>query len=125
MLKGSIDLIDHHRLRGWAQEDAAPEKGVPLVICVNDREVGRLTAEIFREELRDAGVGNGQHGFEFKFDAALSPYVKHVINVRSEDGSDVPGSPATLTALPPPQAPGNLDRANRHTIAGWCQDSQR
>ena len=40
MLKGWIDLIDHHELRGWAQDEAAPGRPVSVVIFHNEKEVG-------------------------------------------------------------------------------------
>ena len=125
MLKGSIDFIDHHELRGWACDDATPGEAVPLVIFHNDEEVGRTSAQQFRQDLLDADIGNGCHAFEFRFSAALSPHSRHSINVRLENGSDIPGSPVMLSAAPIPEAPGNLDHVDRHQVAGWCQDSNR
>jgi len=122
MLKGSIDLLDQNELRGWVQDEASPGRTVSLVIYDNDREVGRTRARLFRKDLRDAGIGNGQHAFEFRFEKALSPRIKHVIRVRSQDGLDIPGSPKTLEAKSPTDAPGKIDRFDRHAVAGWCQD---
>src|SRR5689334_22593448 len=125
MLKGSIDLLDQDELRGWAQDEASPGRTVSLVIYDNDREIGRTRARLFRKDLREAGIGNGQHAFEFRFETPLSPRLKHVIHVRSQDGSDIPGSPKTLEAKAASEAPGSLDRADRYSVAGWCQDSLR
>ena len=36
-----------------------------------------------------------------------------------------PASPTTLEAKSLSDAPGSLDRADRYTVAGWCQDSLR
>jgi glycosyltransferase involved in cell wall biosynthesis len=125
MLKGSIDLIDHQELRGWAQDEAAPGNAVSLVIFDNEKEIGRARAQLFRGDLLEAGIGDGHHAFEFKFAGALSPHVNHAINVRAENGSDLPGSPVLLKAVAPAEAPGSLDHADRHTVAGWCQDAGR
>ena len=91
MLKGSIDLLDQNELRGWVQDEASPGRTVSLVIYDNDREIGRTRARLFRKDLREAGIGNGLHAFEFKFEVALSPRIKHVIHVRSQDGQDISG----------------------------------
>ena len=125
MLKGSIDFIDHHELRGWVQDDAAPGKAVSLVILDNDMEIGRASAQLFRQDLLEAEIGDGCHAFEFKFGAPLSPHARHSINVRTEEGLDVPGSPALLEAVPATVVAGSLDQADRHHLAGWCQDSGR
>jgi glycosyltransferase involved in cell wall biosynthesis len=123
MIRGSIDFIDHVQVEGWAQDEAAPETAVSIVVSDNGKVIGRVVAEAFRSDLREAGVGHGRHGFKFVFPAPLSPSRAHVIRLCAADGSDLPDSPQTLAASVPPPATvaGHLDGADRHHVAGWVQ----
>src|SRR5262249_363353 len=51
----------------------------------------------YREDLENAGIGTGRHGFEFQFPKSLPPFEKHVIKVcRETDGTELPQSPVVL-----------------------------
>lgn len=125
MLKGSIDVFDRDGLQGWAYDEATPGEAVSVVISDNEKEIGKVDANLFREDLLGAGIGEGHHAFEFKFPASLSADVHHTIHLRNESGEDLPGSPVEIEAVSAPRAPGKLDSADRHSLTGWCQDSSR
>src|SRR3954465_5417220 len=99
MMRGSIDFADHVLLRGWAQDERSPNSSARLVVIIADKVVGEIQADYFRSDLQDAGIGNGWHAFEFILPTTLSTYESHVINVRAEDGTDIPGSPIILRPL--------------------------
>lgn len=97
MLKGNLDIVDFRQVVGWAQDDARPDAPVSLLITDNDQLVGRILANRFRRDLEEAGIGRGQHAFEFQFTKTLVPLEKHVVRVRQEsDGADLAQSPVTL-----------------------------
>ena len=97
MLKGYLDLVDLHRVAGWAQDDAQPDMPVSLLVTDNDQLIGRILANRYRRDLEEAGVGSGRHSFEFQFAKSLAPFEQHVIRVRREsDGTDLARSPVTL-----------------------------
>jgi hypothetical protein len=64
-LRGYVDRIDDDMIEGWAQNAAYPEAPVCLDIVVGDEIVGQALANRYREDLRQAGIGNGKHGFCF------------------------------------------------------------
>jgi glycosyltransferase involved in cell wall biosynthesis len=123
MLRGNIDSIDRDRMQGWVQDEAFPQATISVVISDNGKVVGKTTAGTFRENLKDAGIGDGRHAFDFTFLSRLSPDQRHIIHLRTDDGSDIPGSPAVLEPLSPAatQATGYLDLVDRHHVAGWAQ----
>jgi hypothetical protein len=60
---GNIDgLFDGH-LVGWCWEDGE-SRPVSLDLLVNGVSVQTVRADTFRDDLRDAGIGNGCHGFD-------------------------------------------------------------
>jgi hypothetical protein len=62
-LQGSIDEASV-RLRGWAQDAAAPETPVELEVIGNGILIDRIIANRYREDLRAARLGSGCHAFD-------------------------------------------------------------
>ena len=99
-LRGHIDEIDVHSVIGWAQTVDHPEAPVCLDIFADGQLIGQILANCYREDLEQAGIGSGHHGFEFTSPIAVSPDTIEVR--RSLDGaavafaSDAPGAPALV-----------------------------
>src|SRR5262249_55129408 len=63
----------------------------------NETLLGRVLANRYRQDLEEAGVGSGRHGFVFHFPSPLVPFERHIIRLRAEiDGTELPGSPLIL-----------------------------
>ncbi len=77
-LRGYIDQLTAQTVSGWAQDVSCPETPVCLDIYCDDCRIGRVPANIYREDVRDAGYGSGSHGFEF----AIPPEAVGTIVVR-------------------------------------------
>ena len=95
-LNGNIERADRSGVQGWVREETDPASPVSLVIMVNGEVISRVLANVYRQDLEQAGLGNGRHGFQLKLEG-LSPIQVHTVRVtREEDGVDVPGSPVTI-----------------------------
>ena len=93
-LRGQLDLVDRSLVRGWAQDARTPTQPVSLLVTLNETLIGRVIANRFRQDLADAGLGTGCHGFELPFGASLSPLSTHRIRVTRElDGVELALSP--------------------------------
>lgn len=139
MLRGQLDKVRPRIISGWAQDTARPKDPVSLIITNNDEFVSRVIADRYREDLKRASIGNGHHFFELELPLPLSPTDRHVIRVfREVDGTDIPGSPATLepTELSPPPPTlelkdagttlrASLDIVDTQVISGWVHDTAR
>ena len=86
---------------GWAQDTAAPDTPVSLVVSVDGRVVGRCLADRPRDDLVREGIGHGRHGFDFAFpDGVLPALARCTVAVRREgDGMVLPGSPRALDPI--------------------------
>jgi len=62
-LRGFVDEAGPERAAGWAQCEASPEVPVCLDIFVDGVRVMRALANLYRADLRDAGLGSGNHAF--------------------------------------------------------------
>jgi hypothetical protein len=65
-LRGGLDFVDTGLISGWAQNVDHPEAPVCLDIYAGGRLIGQTLANLHREDLQRAGIGSGNHGFEFR-----------------------------------------------------------
>lgn len=93
-LAGSIDIADRYHIAGWVQDLANPDRTVWLTVFIDGQPAGRIAANRFRADLRNAGFGTGRHGFDHVFPAMLDPLTDHVIEIRH--GDERFGTPCTL-----------------------------
>jgi hypothetical protein len=94
-LRGYIDQITPLAVSGWAQNPDAPDAPVCLDVFAGRRRVARVLANMFRQDVRDAGFGAGYHGFECTIpdDAAGEITVR-----RALDGAALPAAFAVRAA---------------------------
>jgi glycosyltransferase involved in cell wall biosynthesis len=125
MLRGNLDKVSSRTISGWARDTSRPEDPVSLIITNNGRLVERVVANRYRDDLKDAAIGNGYHSFELVLSQSLSPFERHIIRVFCEaDGTDIPGSPATLEPVDQRnRIKGNLDEVSPRIISGWAHDT--
>lgn len=65
-LLGHLDEVDRGWIRGWALDPGAPQQRLILDLFINGRFAGQVLANQQRNDLRDAGIGDGYHGFEWR-----------------------------------------------------------
>ena len=94
---GVVDELSCERVAGWVW--IVPQTG-PLKVDIieADKIVGTATADVFRQDLKDAGIGDGVHGFRVPLPPSLKDGHSHTISVKAS-GSDfeLQGSPKTIT----------------------------
>ena len=95
--RGYLDEATRMLVKGWAWDELTPDRPLSLLILDNGEVIGRVLANRHRPDLKEAGIGDGRHGFTFIFPGGLTPLTRHVIQVIGEvDGGELPGSPITL-----------------------------
>ncbi|RIY02707.1 hypothetical protein D3218_04955 [Aureimonas flava] len=86
MIRGHIDLATRSRVEGWIHSDALTLRGATVLAFHDDRCVGGGRVEVFRQDLADAGLGDGFVGFGFA--VALAPgQDPRVLDVRLDGGT--------------------------------------
>ena len=97
MLKGAIDFSDGERVGGWVYSDAVSVRG-RTVLAFLDREcVGAGQIEHFRQDLADAGLGDGYLGFNFAIGLS-EPNVSSRVVIRLEGSDFLLAQPGTIIA---------------------------
>ena len=102
-LQGCFETISDGQACGWVLDPLQPERRVEIELLCDDESLMRATADLEREDLAEATLGDGRHGFRFSLDASLYDGRAHSLGVR-ELGSRrlLPGSPKTLQSQTPP-----------------------
>jgi len=61
-----IDSYENGIFHGWAINDQDINAPVNIELFIENTLIGSGKADIYRQDLRDAGVGNGYHGFSIR-----------------------------------------------------------
>ena len=71
---GYVDSVSEGRVRGWAYDRARPRRRLALEVYAAGGRVGVVRAELFRQDLANAGIGDGRYGFDFELpDKSIHP----------------------------------------------------
>lgn len=96
-LMGRVDAVEHGLVYGWAMDKDRPWMRVGLELVVNGRVVNATMAALRRNDLVQAGVGDGGCGFHLDPLPPLPADRTLLVQVRRAiDGQDLPGSPVLL-----------------------------
>ncbi len=96
--QGNVDGVTRDgRISGWCWRPDRPDQAVTLIILVDGAPVGTVAADGFREDLLQAGIGRGAHGFSFAIPwSVLADKGLVTIAVQDHDSFTPLGPPMTL-----------------------------
>lgn len=86
MLRGAIESVTRNKVNGWIYSPEGSVRERTVLAFVDDTCVGAGKVELYRQDLADAGLGDGHLGFSF-FVTLASPTDAGRLIVRL-DGSD-------------------------------------
>jgi len=122
---GYVDAANCQTISGWALDKNRP--GVTITVGIYDGSilVGTVTADQSRPDVASVAGDSGMHGFSYTVPASLRDGGTHNLHVVYESiaGSDLPGSPKTLTCAS--TYTGHVDTASCSGITGWIADTAR
>jgi glycosyltransferase involved in cell wall biosynthesis len=81
-LKGNLDQCDAEGIHGWVIDEANPNKPVELNVFIDDKLITQTTANVFRQDLLDAHIGNGQHGFNISLPNNFFDGMEHTLEIK-------------------------------------------
>jgi hypothetical protein len=90
------------------------------------QKIATVRANLFRQDLLNAGIGNGQHAFLINLPASLRNGLTHSITIK-HSGLDQPLSlsPRSISCATPVSYDGWVDVADCNSIIGWAADRNR
>ncbi|MBS7696458.1 MULTISPECIES: hypothetical protein [unclassified Chelatococcus] len=65
MIRGSIEFVTIDKVGGWLYTEPLSARDRTVLAFLDDRCIGAGKVEIFRQDLADAGLGDGHLGFHF------------------------------------------------------------
>jgi hypothetical protein len=96
-IKSHFELVNATAISGWVWNSDRPDAPVTVDIYDGDRLLASVPADEFRQDLVDAKMGNGRHGFSCPTPAAIKDGKPHTIRVLiSETKAELGGSPLTF-----------------------------
>jgi hypothetical protein len=94
---GSLDGVSAEGIAGWAWDSSQPDTPIKVDIFDGDKKVTTVTADEFRQDLLDAKIGNGKHGFTYAIPDSLKDGKSHSIQAKiSGTNQELDGSPKPL-----------------------------
>jgi hypothetical protein len=124
---GFHDLADCQNIAGWAWDQNNPNTPINVDIYDGTTLIATVAANAFRQDLANAGIGNGVHAFSFATPASLKNGQSHTIRVKfAGTSTDLSATGKTINCgATSPQYQGFHDAANCQTISGWAWDANQ
>lgn len=94
---GVVDRLHDMVFEGWAQDPSSPDNHISVEFLINETVIGEVICNIFRQDLRQAGIGNGDHGFRWPVPEKMDPLMASQIKVRIKDSNTILSSNLTPT----------------------------
>jgi hypothetical protein len=96
--EGYLDGADCMTIVGWAWDKNRPNTPVSVDIYDGSTRLATIVADIFRQDLLNARIGNGYHGFSYRLPSGLKDGQPRSILVRySGTGINLGNSPRSIT----------------------------
>ena len=143
--EGNFEGADCGNLGGWVYDRNNPNAPITVEVVANGQVVGSFSAANFRQDLQNAGKGNGQHGFNYAPPESVKNGQSQSISLRVQGSSyTLNNSPKTIQCAgsgssggtgsnPGTSTPetgncsvgnpkGHLDNATMYSVGGWALD---
>ena len=124
---GCLDVANGETIEGWAWRSDIPNNAIDVHIYLYNDETGKqygpysVRADIYREDLKNAGIGNGKHGFKYTVNQALnSGRYKVVVYAIGENGNNNPSLSNCPKYFNVTNPEGCLDFVDSSLIEGWA-----
>ena len=134
MIEGFVEALRLFQVRGWVIDRADAGSRLSVCLSVDGCDAASGVADVFREDLLAAGVGDGRHGFVVNVDRALPLHRPDsiVVEVRHQDGTRQPLASIAELFVEPPGAHVSVAAAgtgitgyfaaNGFDVSGWAFD---
>ena len=122
------------KIAGWAWLSSRPNDPIDVHIYIKNKNgetinaIGGVHANQFRQDLKDAGYGNGNHGFGYSYNWSAHPAGPYTVEVYAISGK---GTNPALGQSPKVYANGNFTTGKlesvttRGNIKGWAWTSSK
>ncbi len=100
-LRGNFEECGVNGIRGWLINENNPSEPTKISVLIDGTLYAEINADVFRQDLLDADIGNGCHSFNISSPITLFDGLTHKIEVISqENGFVLHGSPKNYCIHP-------------------------
>ena len=103
---GYFDTMDGNAIVGWGWKSSEPNTAVPVRVTITNQDTSQVVgdfrpiAAVYRDDLKENEIGNGQHGFRINVD--WDSYPDGIYQIEGwVDGKNSPTPTPTLKAKLP------------------------
>jgi hypothetical protein len=131
-LLGRLEFADWSVISGWAWLPDHPDVAVVLEVMNQGEIVAVSIADLYRADLRRAGIGDGRHAFHVDLPRPLDPNREHRLVIRrAADGLALPGCPRelprrltsdSLAGINLASMVENADPAETRRVLAWLEE---
>ena len=127
-LNGNFDGISQNILEGWVCDDSNKGKTFSIDLFIDHKFVGTYDADLFREDLLEAGIGKGCNSFKVSIPLNFLDDNEHHVELKL-NGLDVsvPNSPKVLKFSRLSEADNNfrscVEKISNGILEGWIFDT--
>lgn len=86
---GYLDKVECGSIRGWVWDRDKPNLALTVEFFANNESIGTAKADIFRQDLKDAGKGNGAHVYNFPTPASIKTGTNYQISAKVQNSNFV------------------------------------
>ncbi|WP_460674141.1 CotH kinase family protein [Larkinella ripae] len=86
---GYLDKVECGSIRGWVWDRDKPNLALTVEFFANNVSIGTAKADIFRQDLKDTGKGNGAHVYSFPTPASVKTGTNHQISAKVQNSNYV------------------------------------
>lgn len=121
-LGGSFEGSDCYTINGWAWDKNNPGDALTVLVKEGNVTLATAVANVFRQDLKNAGTGTGNYGFQIALPASLRDGNTHQVSIALQDFAyTLPNSPKPVNC-PVNQYVGRFENADCNFIQGWVWD---
>jgi len=127
---GAVTSADAETILGWAWDPRQSGAPVRVDVYADSQLLATVLADQFRQDVADARVGDGRHGFSLTTPDSLKDGKAHLIGIKVSGTDDTLAEGVLLASAPGHDKAadnfgGSIDGVDDQHIFGWAWDSQR
>ncbi|RRB04617.1 PQQ-dependent sugar dehydrogenase [Larkinella rosea] len=112
--EGYLSMVNCEEMRGWVWDRDKPNTPLLVEFFSDNVSIGTVEARNFRQDLKDAKKGNGEHGYIFSTPSVVKDNLSHQISAKVKNSVYTLKSPMSLRCAPSarlvaPTAEGSLE----------------
>jgi len=123
-LRGCLDTCDKTGIKGWIIDEDFPNDPVDLDVFVDNELIAKISANIFREDLLIAGLGNGYCSFDLPMPNKFFDFLEHKLDIKESSSQILYSDFSKIFVLSNIKKRffGYLDTCDEKGIRGWVID---